>query len=101
MKELVEEHVFGRRTTAALVAANARYRSGDGSALAAVTARLRTLVEFYPKHIEKEDKVFFPASRAYLTGAKDQALLAEFLEFDRRMIHEKYGALVKNLEQSR
>lgn len=94
MNELIEEHVFGRKTTKALVDANTRYRNGDASALAAIADQLKTLVEFYPKHIEKEDKVFFPASRGYFTDEEDQAMLAEFWEFDRKMIHEKYKAVV-------
>ncbi len=98
MRDLVEEHAFGRRTTQALIEANTRYRNGDASALAGVAAQLHTLVEFYPKHIEKEDKVFFPASRSYFTNEEDQALLAEFHEFDRKMIHEKYTVLIQTFE---
>ena len=98
MNELIEEHAFGRKITKTLVDVNVRYRNGSDSALASVTAQLRTLVEFYPKHIEKEDKVFFPASRAYLTDEEDQKMLAEFMEFDRKMIHEKYNAIVQSLE---
>ena len=60
MQELVEEHVTGRRTTQAVVVANKRYRNGDASALADISANLAKLVEFYPEHIQKEDKVFFP-----------------------------------------
>jgi hemerythrin-like domain-containing protein len=99
MDELIEEHVFGRTTTRALVAANHRYRQGDVSALGEVTRCLRTLVDFYPGHIEKEDKVFFPAARAYFTEAEEQAMLAEFREFDRQMIHEKYKLVVEGLEE--
>ena len=98
MKELIDEHVFGRHTTKALVEANARYRNGDDTALSEIAASLQTLAEFYPRHIEKEDKVFFPASRAYFTDEEDQAMLSEFWEFDRRMIHEKYETLVEGLE---
>jgi hemerythrin-like domain-containing protein len=98
MEELIEEHIFGRQTTKALVEANTRYRNGDESALADIASRLQTLVEFYPKHIEKEDKIFFPASRAYFTDQEDQAMLAEFWEFDRKMIHEKYKLVVDELE---
>ena len=99
MKELIQEHVFGRQTTKALVEANERYRNGEESALREVANKLRTLVEFYPKHIEKEDKVFFPASRAYFTEEEDQAMLAEFWEFDRKMIHDKYKLVVEELEK--
>ncbi|HHO47982.1 MAG TPA: cation-binding protein [Desulfobacteraceae bacterium] len=98
MQELIEDHVFGRRTTEALVAANSRYRRGDQAALADVARHLRALVEFYPGHIEKEDKQFFPAARGYLSEEEDQAMLAEFLEFDRKMIHEKYLSVVEEME---
>jgi hemerythrin-like domain-containing protein len=99
MNELVEEHVFGRKTTKELVQANTRYRNGDVSALGVIAGKLETLADFYPRHIEKEDKVFFPAARAYLTKEEDQAMLAEFWEFDRKMIHEKYKAVVAVLER--
>ncbi len=99
MKELIDEHVFGRMTTKSLVDANQQYRNGNSSAFVSVRTQLLALVEFYPKHIEKEDKVFFPASRAYFSVEEDQTLLREFMEFDRRMIHEKYAAIVKSLEQ--
>jgi hemerythrin-like domain-containing protein len=98
MNELIEEHVFGRETTKALVLANKRYRDGDTGALADVTARLKTLVDFYPQHIEKEDKVFFPASRTYFSDEEEQAMIAEFWEFDRKMIHEKYMAVIEEVE---
>src|SRR5665647_2353747 len=62
MKELIEEHVLGRQTTKAIVEANTRYRNGDETALIEIIAKLRTLTEFYPKHIDKEDKLFFPSS---------------------------------------
>ena len=99
MRELIDEHVFGRQTTKALVDATTRYRNGESSALADISANLQTLVEFYPKHIEKEDKVFFPASMKYFSREEDQAMLAEFREFDGKMIHEKYRLVVERLEQ--
>jgi hemerythrin-like domain-containing protein len=99
MAELVAEHVTGRETTRALVAANTRYRNGDAAALGEIARHLRMLTEFYPRHIAKEDKVFFPASRSYFTAAEDQAMLAEFWEFDRQMIHEKYAAMVEGFEK--
>jgi len=99
MNELIEEHVFGRKTTKALVEANRRYRNGDSAALSDIAGCLKTLVDFYPRHIEKEDKVFFPASRAYFSEAEDQRMLAEFMDFDQKMIHEKYRSVVDDLEK--
>jgi len=60
---------------------------------------LKTLTEFYPRHIEKEDKLFFPSSRSYFTDEEDQAMLTAFWEFDRKMIHEKYKSMIEVLEK--
>jgi hemerythrin-like domain-containing protein len=98
MEELIEEHVFGRQTTQALIKANERYRNGDQAALTDIAANLKTLTEFYPHHIEKEDKVFFPSSRTYFSDEEDQVMLNEFYAFDRKMIHEKYTSLVDGFE---
>jgi hemerythrin-like domain-containing protein len=98
MQVLLSEHIFGRKTTQALVEANNRYRNGETKALAEVLAGFRLLIDFYPRHIEKEDREFFPASRTYFSEQEDQAMLAEFWEFDRKMIHEKYKAVVRAME---
>ncbi len=98
MDELIQEHVFGRQTTHALAQANSRYRKGEIAALDQIVSRLRTLVNFYPRHIWKEDKIFFPAARAYFTDEEEQEMIAEFYELDRRMIHEKYKEVVQGFD---
>jgi hemerythrin-like domain-containing protein len=97
MRELVEEHTIARAATGELVRANADYLAGNEGSRAVILDRLRFLVEFYPKHIAKEDKVFFPDTEKYFTPAELDALLAEFNEFDRRMIHEKYEKVYEAL----
>ena len=57
--ELVEEHRQGRKTVAGLVEAKGRYLKGDPEALTLMLNLMRFLVDFYPRHIEKEDKHFF------------------------------------------
>ena len=99
MDELVDEHVLGRKTTKELVEANVQYRIGEKSALAVIVSKLKRLVDFYPKHIEKEDKVFFPAYMQYFSDEEDQLMLKEFYEFDRVMIHEKYKLVLQKLEE--
>jgi hemerythrin-like domain-containing protein len=98
MNDLIEEHVQGRKITKKLIDANNRYRNGDKSALVEIASNLSSLADFYPKHIEKEDKVFFPAARRYFSEQEDQAMLDEFREFDRKMIHEKYTSVVEAFE---
>jgi hemerythrin-like domain-containing protein len=98
MEELMKDHTLGRQLTRDLVDANTRYRHGDASALAEIAKSLATLVGFYPKHIEKEDKIFFPAARAYFTDEEDQAMIAAFWEFDRKIVHEKYKSVIDGLK---
>lgn len=97
LDELVTEHVRAREHVRALVKAKEQFVAGDTGALERIVAALSWLVEFYPKHIEKEDKVFFPDTERYFTDDELDAMLAAFNEFDRRMIHEKYRALVSSL----
>jgi len=60
-----------------------------------VLDRLTTLVEFYLEHIRREDEAFFPDTEKYFTRAELDAMLQEFWEFDKKMIHEKYKAVVE------
>ena len=97
MGELIQEHVLGRKTVGDLVDAKKRHFAGDNSALEMVVEKLEFLVSFYPRHIEKEDKVFFPAMMKYLSVEEQERMLSEFWEFDKNMIHEKYRHLVEEL----
>ena len=94
MQELLEEHVWGRKTTAALVAAKEKYLAGNNDELSHIIDLARQLGNFYPKHIEKEDKHFFYPCQEYFNKDEQNKMLAEFWEFDRKMIHEKYNKVV-------
>lgn len=97
MAELIQEHVLGRKTVGELMGAKKSYFDGENSAIEVIIEKLEFLVSFYPRHIEKEDKVFFPAMMKYLSAEEQERMLNEFWEFDRNMIHEKYRHLVEEL----
>jgi hemerythrin-like domain-containing protein len=99
MNELIQEHTVGRNTTAELVKSAAAYQKGDKATLPLITQNLRKFVDFYPKHIKKEDKVFFPSSMKYFSESEQQSMLDEFWEFDRKMIHAKYKSVIESLEK--
>ena len=63
-----------------------------------VVVLLNELANFYPKHIEKEDKHFFYPCMDYFTREEQDRMLTEFYEFDRNMIHEKYRKIVDQVE---
>lgn len=100
MNELVEEHVFARKTVGNLVNANKRYAQGDTAAADDIIALLKALVELYPKHIEKEDQHFFIPCMKYFSKQEKDELLKEFWEFDRTLIHERYKKIIEQLESS-
>lgn len=93
--ELIEEHKQARAMVKRLVEAKERYLAG-GDTLAEIGRCLTELAEFYPRHIEKEDKQFFFPILAYFTAAEQEAMLKEFAEFDGRMIHEKYRKVLES-----
>jgi len=99
MDELVEEHRYGRRLVADLNEAKEGYIRGHKQSLEVVFKKLRALVDFYPEHIRKEDKVFFPHAMGYLSQQEQEAMLQECWEFDRHMIHEQYGSIVETWEK--
>jgi hemerythrin-like domain-containing protein len=96
MNELVEEHKYGRRIVAELVEATDNYIRGKDT-IDVILKNLGRLVEFYPEHIKKEDRVFFPASEKYFSADELEEQLREFREFDQAMIHEKYRMVVERL----
>jgi hemerythrin-like domain-containing protein len=99
MRELVEEHVQGRDCVRRLTSARDSYAHGSTEALHDILSALDELVQFYPKHIEKEDRHFFLPCMDYLTKDEQRKMLDEMGEFDRKMIHEKYRKMVEALEE--
>lgn len=94
MEELLEEHRWGRKIMGRLVEANAKYIRGNKESLIVIMDCIKSLVEFYPKHIEKEDKHFFIPCMDYFTDSEKDAMLKEEWEFDKSLIHETYRSIV-------
>jgi len=99
MEDLTDEHVLMREVVARLSAANERYIRG-ADVRTEIMHEIDRLVTFYPLHIRKEDRQFFLPAMGYLSQAEQEAMLDEFQEFDRTMIHEKYKALVEENEKA-
>jgi len=98
MNDLVREHVWARGQVKELADASAAWRSGSGEAVGRIIKALDELSGFYPEHIRKEDKEFFPAAMNYLSTNEKERMLAEMAEFDRKLIHEHYRALVERFD---
>jgi len=101
MEELIEEHKLGRKLTGQLVEAKTRYEKGDDTAIMTIVNTMQQLVNFYPKHIEKEDKHFFKSAMTYLNTDEKEAMLKEEHEFDQGFIHVVYQDIVNQAEDAK
>ena len=98
MEELNAEHVVSRRVVSELVQAEAGFFGGDRAQLDVIREKLTFLVNFYPVHIAKEDKDFFPKTQRYFTAEELDRMLAEFQAFDSGMDKEKYNRLYERMK---
>lgn len=90
MADLLQDHVRARELVGKLK---------DSRTLGDIKECIDKIVELYTVHIQKEDKQFFIPSMGYFTKEEQAALLCEFQEFDRMLIHEKYKKLVEQIEK--
>jgi hemerythrin-like domain-containing protein len=98
ISQLIEDHKWGRKTTGELVEANEKYRNGDVNSLPEVMAKMRALIELYPRHIQKEDRHFFEPVMGYFTREEKDAMLEEGYGLDSRLLHEVYEETVSGME---
>jgi hemerythrin-like domain-containing protein len=95
---LMREHTYARAEVRALLEAKNRYAAGESESLEDLKRILDTLIGFYPRHIEKEDKHFFFPTQEYFSKAEQEVLFQEFEDFDAKMIHEKYSDVIERVE---
>jgi hemerythrin-like domain-containing protein len=95
MEDLIRQHAGGRELTTKLLKAKEGYLLEQAGALDEVLAHLGKLVEFYPRHIEQEDRHFFIPCMGYFSDSEKDSLLARMYDFDRSLIHEKYRLQVE------
>ncbi len=98
MNELIKEHILGRNNLKKLSEAKESYIQEDKEALKDIIKNMEALVNFYPLHIEKEDKHFFIPCMDYFSDKEKENMLKEMRDFDKNMIHKKYGKVVEGLE---
>jgi hemerythrin-like domain-containing protein len=95
LNELIEEHHQSRAKIQELLHLNEKYSTGELQVLPQILNCLDFLVDFYPRHIEKEDKNFFLPCMDYFNTPEKKAMLEEEREFDRTMVHRIYQDKVK------
>jgi hemerythrin-like domain-containing protein len=88
--ELVLDHIRERDLVDRLEIAKDKYWLGDSGALKEILTNFKSIMNFYPGHIQKEEKQFFPPAVEYFSKKERENMLREFAQFDQNLIHEKY-----------
>ncbi len=99
MERLKEEHALSRSLIGQLQQQKEQFRSGDATAAHGIVRTFSELSRLYPDHIAREDKEFFPTAMTYLEQNEREEMLRNFDDFDKRLIHEKYKAVVEGAER--
>lgn len=97
MSELIDEHIRARNVVEKLEKV-VRYREQAHVTLNEITSLMETVLNWYPAHIEKEDKLFFIHSMRYLSDQEQASMLEEMREFDRNFTQDRYSGLIRDLE---
>jgi hemerythrin-like domain-containing protein len=99
MERLIEDHALARSLVGQLDRQKEQFRSGDGTAAKGIARTIAEIARLYPDHIAREDREFFPTAMTYLEGGEREEMLRAFEDFDRKLIHEKYRAVVEGVEK--
>ncbi|MFA5008481.1 MAG: hemerythrin domain-containing protein [Candidatus Omnitrophota bacterium] len=99
LQGLIAEHIYGRKTLNSLISSKERYLNGENSGLIGIIKFAEELINFYPKHIEKEDKHFFIPVMEYFSKEEQNKMIEEFFKFDQALIHERYKDVIEKWEE--
>jgi hemerythrin-like domain-containing protein len=99
MDELVLEHIQNRKIITNLELARESYLKGEPDAVRAIVTICKSLVQFYPGHMEKEEKDFFTPSLEYFSKREQQEMVQKFWEFDKDLLLAKYLKFIDRYER--
>lgn len=98
--ELTQDHRRQRAVVQELADANAELGHGNTAVVPAMIEAMKAFVEFYSKHMAKEDQQFFPSIMGYFTEVEKQAMLEKEIAIDRILMPERFSVMVESMEDS-
>ena len=100
MNELIDEHKQARIKVKEIIELNAQFKQGNSDVVNKIAEIIKWLAVFYPVHITKEDKLFFPNSEKYFSNDELDKMQEDFNDFDKKMIHEKYQKVYDDIQKA-
>ncbi len=98
--ELVQDHRRQRAVVQELSDANAELARGNKAIVPTMIEAMKTFVEFYTRHMEREDRQFFPPVMTFFSEVEKQAMLEKELAIDRILMPERFAVMVESMEDS-
>ncbi|MRR17461.1 MAG: cation-binding protein [Deltaproteobacteria bacterium] len=98
MKELMDEHKYARGIVRKWMATTENYFAGKESSQGTIDC-LQELAAFYPRHIGKEDNLFFKPILQYFTPHEQDDMIREFADFEHNVLGWKYRKLQTKLQE--
>jgi hemerythrin-like domain-containing protein len=95
---LVLEHIRERGLMDRLEIAKDKFWLGESRAFMDILGNLKDILNFYPAHMQREEKELFFPSMEYFSEEEQMDMLREFAEFDQNLIHEKYIRMADQYE---
>ncbi len=95
---LRQDHVEFRGYRRAMAEATRKVAAGNKEAAKELVATAREFIPRLRKHIEVEDKVFFPGFDKLQSREDREDMKKRFMEFDMERIHETYKSVVERNE---
>jgi len=90
LDQLIKDHIRARDLVRSIEEGSSKMVLGDASAKEQIVNAIAEMGALYPRHIEEEDKRFFIRAMELFSREEKDAMIAEFHEFDRMLIHERY-----------
>ncbi len=91
MYKLIEEHKIARNLMHELDSMK------DSKDYKKIADHFLKVVNLYTQHIEKENRRFFRPAFEYFSDEETKEIVKEFIDVDKKMIHEKYLQVVEDL----
>lgn len=98
--ELVREHRHQRAVVERLSASNAAFERGDRDSTQTIVEAMKSFVEFYSRHMDREDRELFPRAMRLFTDEEKRAMLRKERSIDRILDPERFAAMVESMEDS-
>jgi len=99
MLDLTNEHALARKTVTSIENSARKYAEETTQTQKDTLGFLNTLVDLYPRHIQKEDTQFFFPVMNYFTQREQEDMLDRFIEFDQNFTNKKYEKSLRALRE--